>query len=81
MKRILFLPIILFALYSCGPAAESREQMHSRAKTISDSMANLIKVAMDEAEMPQGQPVMVPQPQPATNTAAATQNTVAPPKK
>jgi hypothetical protein len=79
MKHFLILPIIFFSLYSCGPAAESREQMHSRAKTIADSMANLIKVAMDEAEMPAGgQPIVMPMP--ATPTAA-TQNTVAPPKK
>jgi hypothetical protein len=79
MKRFLILPIIFFTLYSCGPAAESREQMHSRAKTIADSMANLIKVAMDEAEMPAGgQPMIMPHP--ATPTAAA-QTTIAPPKK
>ena len=45
-------------------------------------MANLIKVAMAEAEMPAGQPVMVaPTPTAAPTTSATPNNTVAPPKK
>lgn len=63
------LSVVLFAA-SCGPAAENREVMHARAKTISDSMANLIKTAMQEAEMPQ---VVVAQP----DTNAAKNNTAA----
>lgn len=66
---IISLSVILFAV-SCGPAAENREVMHARAKTISDSMANLIKTAMQEAEMP---PVVAAQP----DTNAAKNNTAA----
>jgi hypothetical protein len=54
MKVFVFISGLILALCaaSCGPAAEDREIMHSRAKTIADSMANLIKTAMKEAESP-----------------------------
>jgi hypothetical protein len=37
---------------SCGPAAENRDVMQSRAKVIGDSIANSIKTQMSEAETP-----------------------------
>ena len=37
---------------SCGPAAEDREAMHRRAKIFQDSIANIIRVSMDEAAAP-----------------------------
>jgi hypothetical protein len=79
MKKQIIIPaaLLFFALTSCGPAAENREQMHARAKTIADSMANLIKTAMAEAEMPVRQPVVSP----PKDTSANKTNTVAPPKK
>ncbi|MCW3075854.1 MAG: hypothetical protein JWO32_463 [Bacteroidetes bacterium] len=43
---------LLIILGSCGPAAESRESMQSRAKNVADSIANLIKTSMAEAETP-----------------------------
>ncbi|MBK9285460.1 MAG: hypothetical protein IPM51_14245 [Sphingobacteriaceae bacterium] len=54
MKKssFIFLVIIAIIFSFCGPPAESREVMHSRAKTIADSMANLIRTALDEAKMP-----------------------------
>lgn len=53
MKNILLFSLA-FAVFqtSCGPAAENRETMHSRAKQIGDSIANSIKTSMAEAEAP-----------------------------
>ena len=61
---------------SCGPAAEDREMMHSRAKTIADSMANLIQMALKEAESP---PNVIVQ-KPDTTAKPAPTNTSANPK-
>jgi hypothetical protein len=79
-KALFMISLTIAVMYSCGPAAENRSEMHRRAQTISDSMANLIKVALQEAEMPGYQP---PQPVPqntaaptATNAGAAPANTV-----
>lgn len=44
-----FSSLILFA-FSCGPAAEDRQNMHARAKVVADSIANMIKTKMAEAE-------------------------------
>jgi|GEM_PF-766094 len=82
MKRIL-LPItfsfILF-LTSCGPAAENREVMHQRAKVFQDSIANMIRSSMAEAEAPARGTVVVSSPG-ATNAAVpAPAPTVAPKK-
>jgi hypothetical protein len=53
MKKLIVSASTLALLFaSCGPAAENREMMHSRAKTIADSMANIIHTAMQEAESP-----------------------------
>jgi len=42
----------LLVFYSCGPAAEDRNVMHQRAKSFQDSIANLIRVQLSEAEGP-----------------------------
>ena len=45
--------ILLFtaiALNSCGPASEDRNIMHARAKKFQDSIANLIRTQMAEAD-------------------------------
>ena len=47
--------LLLFAvclLNACGPAAEDRATMVSRAKEVQDSIANSIRTAMQEAESP-----------------------------
>jgi hypothetical protein len=79
---ILLLSFISFV--SCGPAAEDRNQMHARAKVISDSMANLIRSAMAEAEMPPQANVPKPVDSSAIKAAqgqtAAAAQTVAPNK-
>jgi hypothetical protein len=43
---------LALAVASCGPAAEDRAKMHSRAKTIADSIATVLKTSMDEAAKP-----------------------------
>ncbi|MDO9000446.1 hypothetical protein [Sediminibacterium sp.] len=52
MKKIfLFISLVfILAQTSCGPAAESRESMHKRAKEVQDSIANSIKSAIAEVE-------------------------------
>jgi hypothetical protein len=53
MKKILFISLgFATLLLSCGPAAEDRNTMHSRAKKIGDSIANILKTSMDEAAKP-----------------------------
>jgi hypothetical protein len=37
---------------SCGRAAEDRKMMHERAKIFQDSIANVIRASMAEAEGP-----------------------------
>ena len=55
-KNIFFSTLILILVVaSCGPAAEDRTTMVSRSKVVQDSIANLIKTAMQEAEMPANQ--------------------------
>jgi hypothetical protein len=50
MKFLTVLSLVFFlVLSSCGPAAEDRQQMHSRARVFQDSMANLIIRTMNEA--------------------------------
>lgn len=73
MKKLFILAIVALTLShtSCGPAAEDRATMHSNAKRIGDSIANLIKTSMDEAAAPG--PVAQP-----INTAAATPTTATP---
>ncbi len=55
---------------SCGPAAEDREAMYARAKVFQDSIANVLKSSMAEAEAPG--PAIAPAP---ASTPAATQTT------
>jgi hypothetical protein len=52
MKKIILFSglVFIFAQTSCGPAAESRESMHKRAKEVQDSIAKSIKDAIAEAE-------------------------------
>ena len=52
MKKIFlfFSLIFILAQTSCGPAAESRESMHKRAKEVQDSIAKSIKDAIAEVE-------------------------------
>lgn len=73
MKKLILIPalacIVVFA--ACGPAAESREQMHARAKVFQDSIANAIRVSFAEAEAPGRQQVVMPQPATPAATAAA----------
>jgi hypothetical protein len=54
MKSSVILPVVIFVLIiqSCGPAAEDREMMHQRAKSFQDSIANLIRTQLAEAEGP-----------------------------
>jgi hypothetical protein len=73
---ILFISFISFV--SCGPAAEDRNQMHARAKVISDSMANLIKSAMAEAEMPPQAMQSMPKAVDSTAIKAAQSQSAAP---
>lgn len=60
MKTKLFFSAVsvLLILSACGPAAEDREQMHIRAKVFQDSIANIIRTSMAEAEGKTGQNVM-----------------------
>lgn len=54
-KNTLFAGItfaIVLLISSCGPAAEDRKAMHTRAKVFQDSIANLIQSSLNEAEMP-----------------------------
>jgi hypothetical protein len=52
MKKIILFFSLVFIITqtSCGPAAESRESMHKRAKEVQDSIAKSIKDAIAEAE-------------------------------
>jgi len=50
-KLILFFSLILIVSFTaCGPAAESRDSMMTRAKQVQDSIANSIKAAIAEVE-------------------------------
>jgi hypothetical protein len=51
MKKLLFLLNLISVVsmfFSCGPAAEDREAMYARAKVFQDSIANVIRTALDE---------------------------------
>jgi len=77
MKKLF--PFIALAtvlvLVSCGKAAEDRGQMLARAKVFQDSIANMIRVSMAEAEGTSN----VQMPPPPTATPMATP--VTPPAK
>ncbi len=69
-NNFLFVVIALvIVMISCGPAAEDRQEMHRRAKIFQDSIANFIRVSMDEAAAPGPNAAMVP---PPAATAAPT---------
>ena len=50
MKKIIlfFSLVVVLSQTACGPAAESRDSMHKRAKEVQDSIANSIKSAIEE---------------------------------
>jgi hypothetical protein len=50
MKHLFIFCTALLCLQSCGPAAEDRELMHIKAKKFQDSIANLIRLQMSEAD-------------------------------
>jgi len=55
MKKIfifLSFTIFSFSFFSCKPAAEDRVKMHENAKRISDSIGNVIDVALAEVAIP-----------------------------
>jgi len=55
MKYRFYFSVSLFTLllaFACGPAAEDRKAMHERAKVFQDSIANVIRTTMAEAEGP-----------------------------
>lgn len=72
MKKNLFFAALVsvFVLSACGKAAEDREAMHKRAKEFQDSIANVIRMSMKEAEMPT-QPMPAPAPAPTGTPAPA----------
>lgn len=68
MKKTLFISsvLVLIIVSACGRAAEDREMMHKRAKEFQDSIANVIHMSMQAAEMPaQGMPAPAPTGTPA----------------
>jgi len=73
MKTTLLLSslILFMTLASCGPASENREMMHQRAKVFQDSIANIIRTSMAEAEGTNQNVIMMPAPSqtPAANPA------------
>ncbi|MBA2613259.1 MAG: hypothetical protein H0U95_14920 [Bacteroidetes bacterium] len=52
MKKVFLFFSVIFtiAFTACGPAAESRDSMMTRAKQVQDSIANSIKTAIQEVE-------------------------------
>ena len=78
MKKLILLSsfTLLLIITSCGPAAENRQLMHERAKVFQDSIANVIRTSMAEAEAPSNM-VVVPTP---TATPTATPAPAAPKK-
>lgn len=52
IKNISALFVFVVTLWSCGPAAEDRKKMHERASVFQDSIANVIRTTIAEAEGP-----------------------------
>ena len=52
--------VLSVTFFSCGRAAEDRKIMHERAKIFQDSIANVIRASMAEAEGPAAAPVVAP---------------------
>ena len=71
MKKLISFFAFAFVLIftSCGPAAEDRQAMHTRAKVFQDSIANMIRIAMAEAEAPGNAAIAAPAPSPAAAPA------------
>jgi len=70
-KFILFFAFVFVIIYSsCGPAAENRELMYARSKVFQDSIANIIRTQMNEAEDQNHQVALTgaPQANPTTKT-------------
>lgn len=64
---------LVLIMVSCGPAAEDRQIMHERAKIFQDSIANVIRTTIAEAEGPaQASSVVIV---PTTPTAAPSATT------
>ena len=67
-KQILFFGFAFILIFTaCGPAAESRESMHQRAKQVQDSIANSIQTAINE-ELPMANTATAPAPVAADTT-------------
>ncbi len=78
-----FIAIAILFFFSCGPAAEDRSMMMSRAKQVQDSIANAIRMQMAEAEAPgpmqvQAAPMAAPAPVITHTNAAGETHTHAP---
>lgn len=73
MKKTTFFSLSLFTLIlsSCGPAAEDRQMMHARAKVFQDSIANIIRTSMAEAEGPTNNVITLPAPIATESTATS----------
>jgi hypothetical protein len=68
-KNILLIAFFLvLTLASCGPAAENRDAMVRNSQRVADSIANLIRTSLQEAEMPPMNVIKVDT-APAANTA------------
>jgi hypothetical protein len=62
MKNLLLLSAFTIFFSACGPAAEDRQVMHARAKVFQDSIANALRIAIQEAEVPANTAVKVDTP-------------------
>jgi nitrous oxide reductase accessory protein NosL len=59
MKPLLSALFLAVVLTGCGRAAEDRNMMHARAKVFQDSIANVIRMRLAEAEGPANTAVRV----------------------
>lgn len=64
MKNLILLSALttILVLSSCGKAGEDRDAMYARAKVFQDSIANVIKLSMQEAEAPADPMMAMPMP-------------------
>lgn len=67
MKKSILLAafVSVLILASCGPAAEDRKVMVARSKIFQDSIANSIKMQLNEAEAPEHQAPLTGAPNPS----------------
>lgn len=61
---LFFASVLVLIFFSCGPAAENRELMYARSKVFQDSIANVIRTQMNEAEDQNHQAALAGAPQP-----------------